>query len=307
MKKRLLRLALIAFILFNIMAFFHGYTLTHFSKNTGTKTKLANLSTGQKIATLFVGASNPRPTAVQQPESAFEEISFPGGEGILGGWYMETDSAKGTVILFHGYAGEKSSMLERASLIREMGYHTLLMDFRGSGASSGNRTSVGFHEAEDVKATWDYLQKKTSQPIYLLGTSMGAASVMKAVNTYKLPAEGIILECPFGSMLQTTKNRFEAMGVPSFPAAHILVFWGGIQNGFWAFDHNPSAYAKGIEIPALLVFGEKDKRVKRSEIEGIYNNLAGEKRLFSMHEAGHVNYLEVDEAGWKKEVRKFLK
>lgn len=306
MKKRLLRLALLGFVLFNIMAFFHGYTLTHFSEDAGPKTKLAKLSTGQKITTLFFGASNPRPMPVQQPQDHFETVSFPGGEGNLGGWYMEADSAIGTVILFHGYAGEKSSMLGRARLIREMGYHTLLIDFRGSGASSGSRTTVGFFEAEDVKSSWDFIQKKTSQPVYLLGTSMGAAAIMKALHDYQLPTEGIIIECPFGSMLQTTKNRFEALGAPSFPAAQVLMFWGGVQNGFWAFDHNPAEYAKGISVPTLLIFGEKDQRVKRSEIDAIYENLVGEKRLFSMPEAGHANYLKVDSVGWAKAVSEFL-
>jgi len=306
MKKRLIRIALIGFILLNVMAVFHGYTLTHFSNDTGPKTKLAKLSTSQKVATLFFGASNPRPIAVDQPQGIFTEVNFPGGEGVLGGWYRGVDTAKGNVPFFHGYAGEKSSMLERASLIRKMGYNTLLIDFRGSGSSTGNRTTVGFEEAEDVKTTWDYLRNKNPQPTYLLGTSMGAAAIMKAVDTYQLPAKGIILECPFGSMLQTTKNRFEALGVPSFPSAQVLVFWGGIQNGFWAFDHNPSAYAKGIEVPTLLIFGEKDKRVKRSEIDAIFENLAGEKRLLSMPDAGHANYLAVDKANWEEEVRGFL-
>jgi dienelactone hydrolase len=67
------------------------------------------------------------------------------------------------------------------------------------------------------------------------------------------------------------------MHVPAFPMAGFLVFWGGVQNGFWAFAHNPVDYAKKISCPTLLLYGEQDKNVSRQEIDAIYNNLSGAK------------------------------
>ena len=59
-------------------------------------------------------------------------------------WLIEVDSAKGVVALFHGYSGSKSGNVEYAEQFNQLGYSTILVDFRGSGGSEGNRTTIGF-------------------------------------------------------------------------------------------------------------------------------------------------------------------
>jgi len=108
---------------------------------------------------------------------------------------------------------------------------------------------------------------------------MGAAAIMKSINDYRIEPKGIIIECPFGSMYQTVCARFNKMNAPTFPMAGILLFWGGIQNGFWGFSHNPAEYAKNINCPTLLLYGEKDKSVSQKEIKEIFANLKGPKKL----------------------------
>jgi hypothetical protein len=48
------------------------------------------------------------------------------------------------------------------------------------------------------------------------------------------------------------------MNVPSFPAAQLLVFWGGVQAGFNGFSHRPAEYAKSVSCPVLFLHGEDD-------------------------------------------------
>jgi pimeloyl-ACP methyl ester carboxylesterase len=85
-----------------------------------------------------------------------------------------------------------------------------------------------------------------------------------------------------------------------------LVFWGGIQNGFWAFDHNPEQYAKSIKIPTLLMWGAKDKSVIKADTNKIFANLAGQKHLVVFPDAGHEDYRKKYRAEWDAEVSKFL-
>lgn len=157
-------------------------------------------------------------------------------------------------------------MLERAYVFVDSGYQVLLPDFMGAGGSEGNQCTIGYREADNVKACVDYVQQSGERNIYLMGTSMGAAAIMRACSIYVLPVKGLILECPFGSMRQTVRNRFEMTGVPTFPLADLLVFWGGAQNGFNAFGHNPEDYARKIHIPVLLLCGGEDDRVRSFEI-----------------------------------------
>jgi alpha-beta hydrolase superfamily lysophospholipase len=293
------------FILMNIVAFFHAYKFTHFSNSTEVKTKSEELSFGGKMKALFFGINNPRPQNKKKPQRPYETIVLQSNKKIET-WLIKTDSSKGTVLLFHGYGGEKSSSLSLADVFLDMGYNTLLVDFMGSGGSEGNQTTIGFKEAVEVKACYDYILSTGEKNIYLFGTSLGASAILKCINDHSLSPSGIILECPFGSLYKTTCARFKSMGVPKFPMAGLLVFWGGVQNGFWAFSYKPELYAKKVTCPALLFYGEKDERVSRKETDIIYSNMQGKKRLVTFPLAGHENYLNKYADEWKQEVTQFL-
>ena len=135
---------------------------------------------------------------------------------------------------------------------------------------------------------------------------MGAVAIMKAMKDYTLPVKGLILECPFGTLLQTVKARFRSMSVPAFPMAELLVFWGGTLNGFRAFNHKPAEYARHITTPVLLLYGGADKRVSREETQTIFQHLKGPKTLRVYERAGHENYLISYKEEWIKDVGAFL-
>lgn len=136
---------------------------------------------------------------------------------------------------------------------------------------------------------------------------MGAVAITRALYTSKIKPAGIILECPFGSMYQTVTARFKIMHTPSFPMAGLLVFWGGVQHGFWAFGHNPTKYAKKIKCPTLLLYGEKDNKVSSEEIKEIFAHVNGPKTLKTYKNTGHESYLEKNRQQWTKDVEEFLK
>ena len=290
----------------NVVAIFHSYKFTHFTKPTVEKTRDAQkLSTGQKVKTLLFGVSNPRPTNAKLPQGAFETIRLKSNKDIEC-WLIKKQNSKGTVILFHGFSGDKSTMLDKAAVFGELGYSTMLVDFMGSGGSEGIQTTIGFMEAEQVRTCFDFLKRQKEDKIFLFGTSMGAVAIMKAISDYQINPAGIIIECLFGSMYKTVCARFKTMGAPTFPMAGLLVFWGGIQNGFWAFGHNPTEYAKSIHCPTLLMYGARDEKVSRAEIDEIYANLRGQKALKIFDSAGHENYLTEYKEKWTADVSSFM-
>ena len=135
---------------------------------------------------------------------------------------------------------------------------------------------------------------------------MGSTAIMKAIKDFDIKPKGLIIECPFGSMYKTVCARFESMDAPKFPMAGLLVFWGGLQNGFWAFDHNPTEYAKEIHCPTLLLYGAMDEKVSREEIDEIFHHLGGYKKLKIYPEAGHENYLAKYKTEWTQDINDFL-
>lgn len=290
----------------NVIAFFHAYKFTHFSDKPVEKTKNAGMTIGTKLKTLFFGINNPRSKNDAVPSQKYETIIL---ESPIKTecWYIKAENPKGTVIIGHGYSSKKSSLLNRSDAFLEMGYNTLLLDFMGSGGSEGNRTTIGVKEGQQIKMCFDFIKSQGEENILLFGNSMGAAAVMKAMDKYHLQPEAIIIECPFGTMYKTTCARFREMGAPTFPAAALLVFWGGVQNGFWAFSHNPQEYAKAINCPTLLMWGGKDNKVSSEETKEIFNNLDGIKELKIYPEAGHEDYMNNYHDEWVRDVESFLK
>ncbi|WP_230407937.1 alpha/beta hydrolase [Flavobacterium hydrocarbonoxydans] len=290
----------------NVVAFVHAYKFTHFSENNTSKTKSPEkLSSLEKAQTLFLGVNNPKPKNLKFPSQKFETIRLKSNKEIEC-WLIKNEESKGTVVLFHGYGAEKSSMISKSDEFQKLGFSTMLVDFMGSGNSEGNQTTIGYKEADEVKTAFDYLTQAGEKNIYLFGTSMGAVAIMKCLNDNLIKPKGIIIECPFGSMYKTICARFNKMNAPTFPMAGVLLFWGGIQNGFWGFSHNPTEYAKNINCPTLLLYGEKDKSVSRKEIDEIYTNLKGTKKLNVYQDTGHENYLIKNKTEWVKNISDFL-
>ncbi len=307
MKKKLIRISLFLFVLANVIAFNHAYRMTHFSATEKERTKkIEALSTFDKIKTVLLGVSIPRPIDTIFPKQIFETVYFE-SDLKLESWLIQNSHPKGVVLMFHGFASSKSGLLRYAEEFYKAGYTTLLTDLRGNGGSEGHQCTIGFKESKDVKASIEYVQKRfPNQKIILFGSSMGAASIMKAVESYDVVADRIILECPFGSMRKTTKARFNSMGIPSFPFTDMLLFYGGLQNGFNAWQHKPEEYAKKISTSTLLLYGARDPRVSRSETDLIFKNLQGPKTLGIMENSGHEIYLNDDASTWKQYVFDFL-
>lgn len=304
--KRVLLWLSAIFIGINIITFIHAYNLTHFSHSTARKTPSPDkLSNWQKFTTILTGVNNPRPVNTVLPQQPYTTIYLNSNKKIEC-WYLANDTTKGTVIVFHGYGGYKSSMLDKAEKFLQFGYNVLLVDFMGSGGSEGNQTTIGFKEAEQVYTAYNYVVNQGEKNVILFGTSMGAVAIMKAVHDYQITPRALVLECPFGTMYQTVAARFNNMHLPTFPLANLLVFWGGVQNNFWAFSHQPTRYAKAIKSPALLLYGEKDKNVSREETNAIFNNISAYKKLITFPLSGHENYLHQYDKEWTNEVQSFL-
>jgi len=253
----------------------------------------------------------PRPENRRTPSDVglrYERRVFVGGRGVaLEGWFLPRADARGTVVLFHGHAASKDSELCEAKVFHAMGLSAFLIDFYGSGGSGGNETSIGFYEALDVTKAFEYARGLPgSGPVVLYGASMGAAAVLKAVADDKLDPAGLVLECPFDDLLRTVRHRFTSMGVPTFPLADLLVFWGGVQEGFDAFEYRPVESAAAIDRPTLLMNGDRDPWVRRDEATAIFDALEGPKTLRFFAGVGHGSCLRGRPDEWKEAVSRFL-
>lgn len=128
----------------NIIAIFHAYQFTHFGNAEKKRTADPDrLTTTGTLKTLVFGINNPRPVNSKLPAGSFQTVVLESNKKIEC-WYIAEANPNGTVIIFHGYGGNKSSMLDKSDEFLNLGYNTLLVDFMGSGGSEGRQTTIGF-------------------------------------------------------------------------------------------------------------------------------------------------------------------
>lgn len=308
LKRRIGFTLLWAFVLLNFIAITQAYHLTHFYEGGSEPTIEEQTSHfwGQvRVAVTGIRLQKLRAEAV--PDSAYTNIKLKTADGLtLDAWRVQVKNARGTVLLFHGHGSEKSANLSQSNTFNQWGFSTLLVDFRAHGQSEGNTCTIGYREAKDVKAAFDFIANTGEKNIILYGISLGAATITKAIADYDLKPSRVILEMPFASLPGTVEGKMRMAGLPAEPLAGLLTFWGGTINGFWAFDMKPKAFVKKIHCPVLLQWGEKDKGVTRAEITEILNNITAEKKLVVYANSGHENLCEKEPEKWEENVEAFL-
>ncbi|HEY8667268.1 MAG TPA: alpha/beta fold hydrolase [Tepidisphaeraceae bacterium] len=298
-------------IALNAVAYMHAYAMTHFVPRGERTENPLHLSSWQKVKIVLTGVTLPRPYNPVGPEAfglSYKTVNFAVADGTtLEGWVIPADKPKGTFIGFHGYATAKCSLLGEAKVFHELGYSVLLVDFRGSGGSGGNVTTIGYREADDVAATVAYAQANLpARPLIVFGQSMGSAAILRAVAHNNVHPDLLLLESPFDRLFTTVQNRFHTMGLPAFPLANLLTFWGGVQQGYSGFKHNPAEYAASVHCPVLLMHGRHDPWVTDSETASIFQGFAGEKQLDIFEQVGHEPYLDHEPEHWNNVVRDFV-
>lgn len=310
--KYLLVTVLVLFVLINGVAVFYSYQLTHFDEGDHLETvDTLGMSTSERVKSGYLTFTFPKPKATYLPENV-TEIKIPVDEDDnLSAWWLKTDSvSQGVVMIFHGYTDEKSSMFPKAQEIAKLGYDVLLPDFMGSGDSYGTQTTIGYLEADNVITTYNYVCQEL-QPkgkVYLMGFSMGAVAVMKALHDEDMVVDGVILEAPYSTLRTTIASRARLLGLPAEPASSITTFWIGVVNGFNGFAMEPIRFAEKITQPTLLMFGKEDQYISEEEAQSITDAVASDKKTVHFFEKSiHESYLLKHPNEWRQVISTFLR
>jgi dipeptidyl aminopeptidase/acylaminoacyl peptidase len=303
-------------VLANALAYRQARAMLRFAARGPRTPAPEALTAAGRLGAVLRGVTVPRPANRRSPAAvglAFETRAVPVEPGLaLEAWVIPpgvrggSDRA-GVALLFHGYADCKDGLLEAAQAFCGLGYVAVLVDFRGSGGSGGDRTTLGYAEARDVAATgrWALTELGEAAPV-LYGVSMGAAAVLRAVAFGSVRPRAVVLEAPFDRLLTAVRRRVRAMRLPASPAAELLLLWGSVQAGFNGFAHNPAEYAARAACPALLVCGQADPRVTPADARAVYDRLPGPKRLVVVPGVGHSVAGTVPPPHWRGLVRDFL-
>jgi alpha-beta hydrolase superfamily lysophospholipase len=302
---------ILGFIALNLIAYMQARSMTHFVEGGIRTSHVESLTLTEKLKILFVGVNIPKPINASTPADVglpFQTFRFGGQDhSDCEGWFVRAKNPKAFCLAFHAYATCKSSLLAPARIFHDMGYDVILVDFRGSGGSRGSDTSHGYYEAEDVAAAVDFASHQCpGEPQFLYGQSMGGAAIIRAIADLHVHPSGAIVESCYDRMLAITENRFHAMGLPAFPLARLVVFWGGHRLGYNAFALNPADFATRVHCPVLMMQGSLDRRVTDDEAKNLFDHLAGPRQFELYDQTGHCGFLQSDPDRWKNSIAQFL-
>jgi hypothetical protein len=304
--------ALVGFAALNVMAWYHARAMTRFVPAGRATPPADRLSFAQKAAVLVTGITMPRPANKKTPADfglPFRAVRFAAEPGLeVEAWHVPAQGKpRCVVVLFHGYAVARDSELPETRAFHDLGCAALVVDFRGSGGSDGMETTIGFRETAEVAAAVAKARElDPGVPLVLCGRSMGAVAILRAIAAHEVQPDGILLEAVFDSLLHAVENRFRLMGAPSFPAAQLLVFWGGVRAGFSGFSHRPVDYARSVACPSLVLHGEKDPRATVEQARAVFQNLAAPTKMEVFPGVTHDPCVIADPQRWTEEAAQFL-
>jgi len=214
----------------------------------------------------------PAPSEVTIPPDLpfeVEEVMFTGGDDLkMAGWKVPSQNGA-TIILLHGYGGNRTAMLWHAKRLVSAGYGVLMYDERASGESEGTRRSYGWEDPRDVQGAIRFIETgsgKNGEQIGIAGCSIGAQIALQSAAYYPE------LEAVWADGASSVQAR--DLPAPDSPIMALMIF--GNYTLDWAYELklNMEAPAPMIEIigniaprPIMLVGGGQPHPVMGSEGE----------------------------------------
>jgi fermentation-respiration switch protein FrsA (DUF1100 family) len=201
---------------------------------------------------------------------AYESVEILTEDGVrLDAWYVPVREPRGTVLFFHGNAGNISHRLDSLRVFNGLGFATLIFDYRGYGRSEGAVSEQGIYR--DAEAVWRHLNEKRGIPateVILFGRSLGAAVAAYMASQHRPGA--LIIESGFVSVPDMAAELY-----PWLPARWLA------RIGFPAGD-----YLKTVTCPVLVVHSRDDEIIPFDQGSRLFE-VAREPKQFLELRGGH--------------------
>ena len=173
---------------------------------------------------------------------SYQSVALATEDGLqLDAWYVPAATARGVILFCHGNAGNITHRITTLKLLHEMGFATLIFDYRGYGRSQGVPTEQGTYR--DAEAAWQYLrgQGHEEDDIIVMGRSLGGAVAAELAQRHTPRA--VVLESTFTSTPDLAAELY-----PLFPVRWLS-----------RFQYATMEYLRSITAPVLIVHSRDDE------------------------------------------------
>ena len=183
-----------------------------------------------------------------------EDVRLLTDDGVdLHGWYIPTERARGTLLFFHGNAGNISHRLESLQMFHQLGLNVLIFDYRGYGQSQGQPGERGTQL--DALAAWHHLvdiRGESPDRIVLFGRSLGGA--LAAWLAARVQPGALILESAF-------------ISVPELAAE---LYWWLPARLLSRLQYNTRNYLAEVHCPVQVIHSREDEIIPYRHGQSLY-------------------------------------
>jgi pimeloyl-ACP methyl ester carboxylesterase len=180
------------------------------------------------------------------------------GLTTLAGLYInQPDSVveiKGTVILIHNEADDRTAMLPLSMILIDSGYNVIIYDQRAAGFSTGKYHGEGRYEADDLieMIAFFNLRDRLTHPVSVVGYGLGAeAAILAGIDEARI--DRVAAFYPYlstGGLIEAKVKQREMLWFPF--RTTILWWWYNIRSSY-AAPYREVEQIKGTNKPTLLV------------------------------------------------------
>jgi len=224
-------------------------------------------------------------------------------------WYIPAKNSRKTVVLAHGFAGNKSLMGAWAGMYHELGYNVLVPDARAAGDSQGNAIGYGWLERrDDLQWARTVVKRTNTTQIVMSGISMGAAGMTMASGEQQIPQiKAYVVDSPFTSANAIISYQAgQLYHLPAFPLVNVTSLITKLRAGYSFKEANAVTQVHKNHLPIMIISGTKDDFVPTSMSKSLYKNANQPKELWLVKGAGHTTAITQDYQRYKQHVRTFL-
>lgn len=195
------------------------------------------------------------------------------------------ESARATVIVFHGNAGHAGHRSFYAAVLTRLGLRVILAEYPGYGPRDGAPSEDSL--VADAQHTIALAHRLYGAPLLLIGESLGAAVVAAAGSLERDKTAGLLLITPWDRL-----EHVAACHYPWLPVKWLL------RDRYDSVTHLAS-----FGRPVLVAVAERDSIVPPRFGEALYNSLAEPRRLMVVKAAEHNDWIgRVDETWWRESI-----
>lgn len=261
----------------------------------------------------FSGCANslfyhPSDTVYLTPEDAalkYENVYFKSLDGTkLHGWFIPAKGkAWGTVVHFHGNAGNITAHLKMVSFFPYHGVNLFMFDYRGYGESEGRPERKGVYE-DSLSATRYVLSRNdvSRNSVFLLGQSLGGANAIAVASMNKESGiRALVIDSSFYSYRSIVRDKIGGIPVISWfkrPLSYVMA-----TDSF----HSGDLIGSIAPTPIMIIHGTADRVVPQHHGRQLFERAKEPKILVMVDGGDHISAFGPQNSEYREQVLEFLR